>query len=127
MLSRGRVIALVVVVPFIGACATQSIGDSGTADPAKVATISASSKLNFLPSLVVVIEDVDGVKVSAATSRVTVAPGPHTLTVSCTSLETAASHTHKLEINAEAGAKYHLLTMIDGSANPCTAVVEKRP
>jgi hypothetical protein len=95
-----------------------------TTESSKVATISANSKLNFLPSLAVWIEDVDGVEVSVSTSRVTVAPGHHTLTVSCNSLETAAAHRQKLEIDAEAGAKYQLCIKIDETAYPCTAVVE---
>ena len=121
-----RVVALAVIGTLPGACATQSIVTPETTDSSKVATISASSKFNFLPSMAVWIEDVDGVKVSASTSRVTVAPGHHTLTVSCNSLETAAAHRHKLEIDAEAGAKYQLYIKIDQTAYPCTAAVEKK-
>lgn len=73
-----------------------------------LATISATSKLDFLPSLVVHIDKVDGVEVALKTARVTVSPGLHYLTVTCRSLDSNASHTQVLDVDAEAGARYRL-------------------
>lgn len=90
------------------ACATQGINGSAVEDPATLATISATSKLDFLPSLVVHIDEVDGVGVALKAARVKVSPGLHHLTVTCRSLESSTSHTQVLDVDAEAGARYRL-------------------
>jgi len=110
---------------LIQSCANQHIGKVDSSDPKRVAVISADSALSsWLPGLVVVMKEVDGVTVAASTHRVTVAPGLHKLTVECQGAP--ATNTQFLEIDARPGARYQLSPSIGRSAYPCKAVVEEK-
>ncbi len=110
---------------LIQACADQHIDNVASSDPKRVAVISADSELSsWLPGLVVVMKEVDGVTVAASTHRVTVAPGLHKLTVECKGAP--ATNTQFLEIDARPGARYQLSPSIGRSAYPCKAVVEEK-
>ena len=108
-------------------CKTQSIRDTTSADPKAVAMIVAGSPFNSQPSLVVLIEEVDGARVTATTYEVAVSPGPHRLVVICESLAGGGSNMHSLDIDAVAGARYHLDAKVDGNAKPpCEAVANRQ-
>ncbi len=110
---------------LIQSCADQHIDNVASSDPKRVAVISADSELSsWLPGLVVVMKEVDGVTVAASTHRVTVAPGLHKLTVECKGAP--ATNTQFLEIDARPGARYQLSPSIGRSAYPCKAVVEEK-
>ena len=108
-------------------CKTQSIKDTASADPKAIAMIVADSPFNSHPSLVVVIEEVDGARVTATTYEVAVSPGPHRLVVICESLTGGGSNMHPLDIDAVAGARYHLDVKVGGNTKPpCEAVANRQ-
>ncbi|MBS0579101.1 MAG: hypothetical protein JSR36_07545 [Proteobacteria bacterium] len=124
-----RVIATltcVVAALAIQSCKTQSTGDTKSADPKAIAMIVADSPFNAHPSLVVVIEEVDGARVTATTYEVAVSPGPHKLIVMCESREGGGSNVHSLDIDAVAGARYHLDVKVGGDTKPPCEAVAKR-
>jgi len=53
----------VILSQVVASCATESINASGPVDPVDAATISADSNFNFLPAMVVVMKEVDGVPI----------------------------------------------------------------
>ena len=56
----------VILSQVVASCATESINASGPVDPVDAATISADSNFNFLPAMVVVMKEVDGVPIQTA-------------------------------------------------------------
>jgi hypothetical protein len=122
---------LTVVAAFVVAgCATQTINPSGTNTPATQATISADSKAgsfilvpgNFIG---VTIQNVDGVKVGAGTSQVSVDPGKHIISVTCRAV--GAESSQELSVDAVAGAHYHVVALVGGNQQvPCTSLVEQK-
>ena len=118
---------LVLLLETLASCATQSIDAAGPVDPSTAATISADSALNFLPSVVVVIKEVDGVPVQSTVSKVTVSPGHHKLAVTCQWLSgnVPAVYPQTLELDAAPHGKYQLGVKVSRSGGPCEAVAAK--
>ena len=72
---------------MVQGCATEYVGGAGSGPPGQAATISASSRAwRLIPDAMTAaasIDSVDGQKTSASASKVSVAPGHHTLAVTC--------------------------------------------
>jgi hypothetical protein len=119
-----------VAAVILPACATQNINSSGASTPSAQATISADSKVwsfSFLPGgfIAVTINNVDGQKVGAGTSKVSVDPGTHQISVTCHAV--GAENTQELNVDALAGAHYQLSALVGGNTSvPCTSIVEQK-
>jgi hypothetical protein len=115
---------------ILPACATQNINSSNANAPSTQATISADSKVwafSFLPGsfIAVTIDSVDGQKVGSGTSRVSVDPGGHKISVTCHSV--GAENTEEINVYAFAGAHYQLSALVGGNASvPCTSIVQRK-
>jgi hypothetical protein len=117
----------VVAAAILPACATQNInsGSAGTQ-----AIISADSKVwafSFLPGsfIAVTINSVDGLKVGSGTSKVSVDPGAHKISVTCHAV--GAENTEEITVNVFAGAHYQLSALVGGNtAVPCTSIVQRK-
>ena len=114
------------------ACATQNIDSSSASNastPSAQATISADSKVwafSFLPGsfIAVTINSVDGQKVGSGTSKVSVDPGAHKISVTCHAV--GAENTEEISVNTFAGAHYRLSASVGGNSPvPCTSIVER--
>jgi hypothetical protein len=112
------------------ACATQNINSSSASPPSTQATISADSKVwafSFLPGsfIAVTINSVDGQKVNSGTSKVSVDPGAHKISVTCHAV--GAENTEEINVNALAGAHYQLSALVGGNGSaPCSSIVEQK-
>jgi hypothetical protein len=120
----------VVAAIFLSACATQNINADSGSSPGTLATISADSKAwSFIPIpgnfIGVTIESVDGKKLGPGTSKVSVDPGSHTITVTCRAV--GAENSQDLSVDAVAGAHYHLSALVGGNRPvPCTSILEQK-
>jgi hypothetical protein len=120
----------VVAAVLLPACATQNINSSSANTPSTQATISADSKVwafSFLPGsfLSVTIDSVDGQKVSSGTSKVSVDPGAHKISVTCHAI--GAENTEEISVYAFAGAHYQLSALVGGNTSvPCTSIVRRK-
>jgi hypothetical protein len=120
----------VVVAIILPACATQNVNSSSSSTPSTQATISADSKVwafSLLPGsfIAVTIDGVDGQKVGSGTSKVSVDPGAHKVSVTCHAV--GAENTEEISVNAVAGAHYQLSALVGGNRSvPCTSIVEQK-
>jgi hypothetical protein len=120
----------VVAAIILPTCATQTINSSGASTPSAQATISADSKVwsfSLLPGsfIAATINSVDGQKVGAGTSKVSVDPGTHKISVTCHAV--GAENTQELSVDAVAGARYRLSALVGGNTSvPCTSMVEQK-
>jgi hypothetical protein len=123
------------LLPFVAAivltaCATQNLNPSSAGTSSTQATISADSKVwafSFLPGsfIAVTINSVDGQKVGSGTSKVSVDPGAHKISVTCHAV--GAENTEEISVNAFAGAHYQLSALVGGNGSvPCTSIVERK-
>lgn len=128
--DRGRSTRLIPVKIFLtlglSACAGQSIPDGPATRPAAQATISAQSKLwLYTPFagnvLGATIESVDGSKVNARTSKVSISPGVHKLSVTC--IGPGISNTQELTVHVIAGGQYKLVGVYGGPES-CESLFE---
>ena len=121
---------LVVAATMLPACATQNIDSSSGSMPSANATISADSKVwsfSLLPGsfIAVTIDGVDGQKVGSGTSKVSVDPGIHKISVTCHAV--GAENTEELSVDAVAGAHYQLSALVGGNRSvPCTSIMERK-
>jgi hypothetical protein len=120
-----RAAFLVVMSLAAASCATESINASGQGDPIDAATISADSVFNFLPAMVVVMKEVDGVPIQTSVTKVSVSPGHHKLVVTCQVTSTPQAHTQTLEVDVVPRGTYHLGIKVGQNAGPCDAVAIK--
>jgi hypothetical protein len=120
----------VVAAIILPACATQAINSSSPSTLSAQATISADSKVwafSLLPGsfIAVTINSVDGQMVSSGTSKVSVDPGAHKISVTCHAI--GAENTQELDVDALAGAHYQLSALVGGNRPvPCTSIVEQK-
>jgi hypothetical protein len=120
----------VVAAIILPACATQAINSSSASTPSAQAIISADSKVwsfSLLPGsfIAVTLNSVDGQKVGSGTSKVSVDPGAHKISVTCHAV--GAENTQELIVDAVAGARYQLSALVGGNASvPCTSIVEQK-
>jgi len=117
----------VAAVAVLSACATETLGmraPGATGDPA---TIAASARLwGKIPdamSPVVYIDSVDGQATKSSTSKVLVAPGHHTLSVTCRYGTLRKSNS--MALDAEAGGYYEISVAPEGGAGSCEAVIRE--
>ena len=104
-----RSVAAAFVLLLLAGCATEVVR-TGSGTKTDTAVVIAPSRLRtwldptetWSPTIL----SVDGVKTKAATARVEVAPGHHTLTSYC---GTDSSSPQQLEFEAVAGATYELM------------------
>lgn len=100
------------LISILGCTTTDSNTSADTAD-SDIAIIRGASRATVLVSPTpVIIREVDGKSVSGASSSVRVAPGVHTLLVTCYE-SMFSKNTHELTITVVAGATYELLSRID--------------
>ena len=120
----------VVAATMLPACAAQNIDSSSGSMPSANATISADSKVwsfSLLPGsfIAVTIDSVDGQKVGSGTSKVSVDPGIHKISVTCHAV--GAENTEELSVDAVAGAHYQLSALVGGNRSvPCTSIMERK-
>jgi len=120
----------VVAAIILPACATQAINSGSPSTQRAPATISADSKVwafSFLPGsfIAVTIDSVDGQKVGSGTSKVSVDPGAHKISVTCHAV--GAENTEEITVNAFAGAHYQLSALVGGNTSvPCTSIVQRK-
>lgn len=120
----------VVAAAILPACATQTINSSSASTPSAQATISADSKMWSFSLLrgsfiAVTINSVDGQKVDSGTSKVSVDPGTHKISVTCHAV--GAENTEELSVDAVAGAHYQLSALVGGNRSvPCTSIMERK-
>jgi uncharacterized lipoprotein YmbA len=120
----------VMAAVILAACASQNINSNSASTPSAQATISADSKVwsfSLLPGsfIAVTINDVDGQKVGSGTSKVSVDPGTHKISVTCHAV--GAENTQELSVDARAGAHYQLSALVGGNTSvPCTSIVEQK-
>jgi hypothetical protein len=120
----------VVAAGILSACATENINSSGASTLSTQATISADSKMwafSFLPGsfIAVTINSVDGLKVGSGTSKVSVDPGAHKISVTCYAV--GAENTEEITVNVFAGVRYQLSALVGGDTSvPCTSIVRRR-
>ena len=108
-------------------CATETLGTVTAREAGDAATIAASSRIwRRIPdamSPAVSIDSVDGQSAKASTSKVLVAPGHHTLSVTCRFGFT--NNTRKLELDAEAGAYYEVGVAFGEGTSSCEAAIQQ--
>jgi hypothetical protein len=125
MIHTIRLAALLGAILVVSSCATESVGTSEVS--AGMAHVVAPSRvrtwLDPATTWSPTIDSLDGVKIKAATSRVQVTPGHHTLGTSCGS----HSRPQNLEFDAVAGATYELgMTLAGGALNACSVSIRRR-
>lgn len=122
-----RYLMCVAVSAALLGCATESLGTVTAGVAGGAATISASSRIwRKIPdamSPVVSIDSVDGQSTKASTSKVLVAPGHHTLSVTCR--YGFLNNTRKLELDAKAGGYYEVEVMFGGGTGSCEAAIQE--
>jgi hypothetical protein len=127
---RFKCLLPVVVAVILSACATENINSSSASTLSTQATISADSKMwafSFLPGsfIAVTINSVDGLKVGSGTSKVSVDPGAHKISVTCHAV--GAENTEEITVNVFAGAHYQLSALVGGNTSvPCTSIVQRK-
>jgi len=127
---RIKCILPVAAAVMLSACATENINSGGGSTPSTRATISADSKVwafSFLPGsfITVTFDTVDGQKVGSGTSKVSVDPGAHKISVTCHAV--GAENTEEISVYALAGAHYQLSALVGGNASvPCTSIVQRK-
>jgi hypothetical protein len=125
-----KCLLLAVAAVILPACATENINSSSAGTPSTQATISADSKVwafSFLPGsfIAVTIDSVDGQKVGSGTSKVSVDPGAHKISVTCHAV--GAENTEEISVYAFAGAHYQLSALVGGNRPvPCTSIVQRK-
>ena len=109
------------------ACATETLGTRTPGETGDPATIAASARLwGKIPdamSPVVFIDSVDGQGTKSSTSRVLVAPGHHTLSVTCRYGTLRKSNS--MALDAEPGGYYEISVAPEGGAGSCEAVIRE--
>ena len=119
--------AAAVVLAAVPGCATETLGATDPGASGDAATITASARIwGKIPdamSPVVSIESVDGQATRASTSKVLVAPGHHTLTVTCR--YGSLRKTRDMALDAAAGGHYEVGVVIDGGAGSCQAAIRE--
>ena len=80
---------------------------------------------SFLPGsfIAVTIDSVDGQKVGSGTSKVSVGPGAHKISVTCHAV--GVENTEEICVYALAGAHYQVSALVGGGSS-CTSIVEKK-
>jgi len=127
---RIKCLSPLVAAVILPACATQNINSSSASTPSAQATISADSKawsFSLLPGsfIAVTINNVDGEKVGAGTSKVSIDPGNHKISVTCHAV--GAENTQELSVDTLAGAHYQLSALVGGNTSvPCTSILEQK-
>ena len=118
---------MIVAVALLSGCATETLGVTDPGASGDAATITASARLwGKIPdamSPVVSIDSVDGQATRASTSRVLVAPGHHTLTVTCR--YGTLRKTRNMDLDAAAGGHYEVGVVVDGGAGSCQAAIRE--
>jgi hypothetical protein len=104
---------------------------SANEDPAgNQATISADSKVSsFIPvfgmNVATALDSVDGKPIGAGTHEVSVDPGIHTISLTCTAVGPA--NTEEFELNALPGGHYQASALVGGQRIvPCTSIVQRK-
>jgi hypothetical protein len=114
---------------FLTACATESVNPSGT-PVGNQATISADSKASsFIPVLgmdiAATINSVDGKAIGAGTSKVSVDPGIHTISLTCQAV--GASNTEEVDLNVLPQAQYQARPLVGGQGPvPCISLIYRK-
>lgn len=112
----------IIATLLIGCGTTDTIDASGSSKVDQALISGASRGMALFSPRPVVIKTVDGRPVSVAANSVRVAPGIHTLVVTCYQ-SLFARNTHELTVSVEAGETYTLTSQIrpnkisDGSAD----------
>ncbi len=114
VIMRGcKCIAIGTISIFALGCATTSSNATVDSADADVAVVRGASRGTVLVSPTpVIIREVDGKKVSGASSSVRLSPGNHVLLVTCYE-SMFSKNTHELTISVDAGRTYDLISRID--------------
>lgn len=106
-------------------CATETLGTRAPGASGDPATIAASARLwGKIPdamSPVVSIDSVDGQPTRASTSKIRVAPGHHTLTVTCR--YGSLRKTRDMTLDAQAGGYYEVGIAADAGTASCEVAI----
>lgn len=94
-------------------------GERRTLD--QVAVITGDTPLNGAP-LAVLLRKVDRRELGFSERRAEVLPGKHTLLVDCRIRETSSTSRHTLEVEVEAGGRYHLAADAAKGLRSCEGV-----
>ena len=112
---------------IVQGCATEAVGGAASNAESQSATISASSRFwRSIPDAMTAaasIDSVDGQKTKSSTSKVSVSPGHHTLSVTCR--WGFVHNTQNLEVDARAGAHYDLGVVLGGGSSSCGVALEQ--
>jgi hypothetical protein len=115
---------------ILAACATESINPSSGGPVGNQATLSADSKVSsFIPFLgmdiAATIDSVDGKAIGAGTHMVSVNPGIHTISLTCSAV--GATNTEEVDLNVLAGAHYQATPVVGGSGPVrCTSLIYRK-
>lgn len=121
---RWRSVA-VLAVPLVGGCATVNVGQPAAGE-ARAKLIGDPSFNAGLP-VTVVIRKIDDVELGPFESRAALAPGPHHVIVDCAVAGTLSKTRFVLDIDADPGARYHLVADLAPGNHNCNDVqVESR-
>ena len=128
--NRLRIGAIILALTHLGACGmTDTIDSSEAPDASRALILGASSSTALFSPRPVIIQSVDGRKVAGTADSVRVAPGIHTLEVTCVQ-SLFARNTHEMTVSVQGGRTYVLTSQIspnkisDGSAR-CRAEIEE--
>lgn len=121
---QGSFVAAIILSAF----ATQNVTASSEGPVVNQATLSANSKVSstiplFGMDIAATIDKVDGNAIGAGTSKVSLDPGTHTITLICHAV--GSTNTEELELNVLAGAHYQASALVGGQrVVPCTSIVQ---
>jgi hypothetical protein len=114
----------------LSALATLNAGAVSENPGGDQATISADSKASsFIPvfgmNVATSLDRVDGKAIGAGTHQVSVDPGTHTISLTCTAV--GPTNTEEFELNVLAGAHYQASALVGGQrVVPCTSIVQRK-
>ena len=108
---------------LVSGCASESLGTNSVDSSGELATIFANSRIwRWVPDAMTAaasINSVDGQKTKANTTKVTVHPGHHVLSVTCR--YGVSYKTEELQVEAKPGAKYGVGAELSGGS--CQPIV----
>lgn len=124
-MAAGVCIAVLMAMVSVGlaACGTADLYHNTDLDRSQLALIRGDVKLGPFGNATVRLEEVDGHELGSTQRQALVAPGNHTLVLSCKEVSSNASNTDQLDFTARAGATYNLQLRLLNRYPGCSGVL----
>jgi hypothetical protein len=107
---------------WLAACFAVQGYDGAKRESDELARISGDPSVSAGAPLSLILRKVDDVVLNVAQTSVDVLPGTHTLLIDCRIGETRSVSRHSLEVQVDAGERYHLTAETEAGLKGCAGV-----